>query len=363
MCKMNRSINNKLIQINIMKSILNTILVITSFSTTMFLASCGNETKKEATDAEHHEHADGKEHSEEHIYACPMHPEVIGKEGDKCPKCGMALEHNDNAGKSNGLTYFMQFSSMPNELEVGKEGLLSFTPKIKGKENEAVPLDVVHEKKLHLIIASKDLSYFEHIHPEYQADGSYQIKVLSKNQNYTISKGHNETRFDKGGEYILFADYAPTGGTHQMEKIPVTVKGTAYKPTVYSKERLSVNVDGYTVTIEAEGGKWASNQQMHINAVVKKGNQIIDANTFENYLGAKAHMVVLKTETFEYLHVHPGVENGNLDLHTTFESAGIYRGWIQFQTDGKVHAADFVIAVEQGAGTTKTDNMKNMKGM
>ena len=25
-------------------------------------------------------------------YACPMHPEVTGKESDKCPKCGMNLE-------------------------------------------------------------------------------------------------------------------------------------------------------------------------------------------------------------------------------------------------------------------------------
>ena len=24
-------------------------------------------------------------------YTCPMHPEVTGKQGDKCPKCGMAL--------------------------------------------------------------------------------------------------------------------------------------------------------------------------------------------------------------------------------------------------------------------------------
>lgn len=27
-----------------------------------------------------------------HVYVCPMDPEVTGKEGDKCSKCGMALE-------------------------------------------------------------------------------------------------------------------------------------------------------------------------------------------------------------------------------------------------------------------------------
>lgn len=30
-----------------------------------------------------------------HVFACPMHPEVMGKEGDKCSKCGMALVHKD----------------------------------------------------------------------------------------------------------------------------------------------------------------------------------------------------------------------------------------------------------------------------
>ena len=25
-------------------------------------------------------------------YACPMHPEVTGKQGDKCSKCGMTLK-------------------------------------------------------------------------------------------------------------------------------------------------------------------------------------------------------------------------------------------------------------------------------
>lgn len=28
----------------------------------------------------------------EQNYSCPMHPEVTGKEGDTCSKCGMKLE-------------------------------------------------------------------------------------------------------------------------------------------------------------------------------------------------------------------------------------------------------------------------------
>ncbi len=30
-----------------------------------------------------------------HVFACPMDPEIMGKEGEKCSKCGMALVHKD----------------------------------------------------------------------------------------------------------------------------------------------------------------------------------------------------------------------------------------------------------------------------
>lgn len=334
-----------------MKKNLKTVIVGLGISSALVLSSCGGTETNH--DDNHHPHTDGSEH----IFACPMHSEVTGKVGDKCPKCGMELEHNDNAGKSNGQTYMMKFSASPTQLESGKEAVLSFTPQIKGKENQAVPLDIVHEKKLHLIVASKDLAYFEHIHPEYQADGSYQIKVLAKAKEYTNGKGHNETKFDFGGDYMLFADYAPIGGTHQLEKIPFYVKGVATKKVTYSKESLSVNVDEYTVSLEADGGKWVTNKAMHIKAIIKKGNQILDANSFENYLGAKSHMVVLKTESFDYLHVHPEVENGALDLHTTFEKEGIYRAWLQFKIDGVVHTADFVLIVK--AGSTNEKNVSH----
>ena len=69
-----------------MKTILKTVIVTACVSTAMFLASCGSETKKE----NNHEHS-GSDNHDEHIYTCSMHPEVVGKKGDKCPTCEMDL--------------------------------------------------------------------------------------------------------------------------------------------------------------------------------------------------------------------------------------------------------------------------------
>jgi Heavy metal binding domain len=32
-----------------------------------------------------------EQQQEQQNYSCPMHPEVKGNAGDKCPKCGMNL--------------------------------------------------------------------------------------------------------------------------------------------------------------------------------------------------------------------------------------------------------------------------------
>lgn len=62
-----------------MKNSLFTILLVFALATTfsLVLTSCGGSKTEQA---------------EEIGYACPMHPEVKGKEGDTCSKCGMALE-------------------------------------------------------------------------------------------------------------------------------------------------------------------------------------------------------------------------------------------------------------------------------
>ena len=314
----------------------------TVIAVSFFTISCNNETSTNKENAV----ATTDEH--EHSFRCPMNCEkgkTYDKEGD-CPICGMKLEHYD--GTDSGFTYKMQYASTPAQLEAGKAGTLSFTPKVVGKESEAVALDVQHEKKIHLIVVSNDLSYFEHIHPEYQADGSYQISVLEKNKTYTIGPGNSETRVDFGGDYTLFADYLPSGGSHQVEKVSFSVQGTAKPAVTFSSEKLSGSSDNFSVTLKPSGGKLFTGAQMHISGMLMKDGKEIDVNSLENYLGAKAHMVVVSLNDKEYLHVHPDVSGGKFDLHTTFMKTGIYRGWIQFKSNGKVHTIDVTMNVKEG---------------
>jgi hypothetical protein len=322
-----------------MKTIIkNMAFALLAGAASMAVTSCGSKST---------EKNDPSEAGMQASYACPMHPEVTGKEGDTCHKCGMKLElvRADKAANTN--SYYMAFKSEP-AIEAGKAARLSFTPSIKGNESEMVPLDIQHDKKLHLIVVSKDLSYFDHIHPEFQASGSYDINVLPKGTDYTNGRFHNETKFELGGDYVLFADYVPSGANHQLERIELNVLGTPYQSRKYTTAKTVSITDGYEVTLEPEGGKFFSEGISHISGIIKKDRKEIFADSFENYLGAKAHVVVISEDTQNYLHVHPEVVNGRLDLHTTFGKPGIFRGWLQFQTNGTVHTADFIIKVEEG---------------
>lgn len=87
------------------KSITSVVFLLAGlFFVSMVAMNCSG---KKAEQTEHqHDEGDSTDHHEMEMdstqtaYACPMHPEVTGKEGDKCSKCGMKLEavkeHNDD---------------------------------------------------------------------------------------------------------------------------------------------------------------------------------------------------------------------------------------------------------------------------
>ncbi|MCC6279965.1 MAG: hypothetical protein IT262_05165 [Saprospiraceae bacterium] len=278
-----------------------------------------------------HQHADAAQTAVAGArYQCPMDCEKgkLYEQPGTCPVCNMDLQAVQTGATAQ--TYVVALATEPAAVAAGKPVQLRFTPGIAGKPGEAVPLDVVHEKKMHLILVSEDLSWFDHQHPEYNGTGL--------DLAYT---------FPQGGQYFLFADYKPAGAGHQVEKLPLRVSGPAPQPVTYAAARATVLVDGYEVSLTPMGGKWLTNKALHITGQVKKAGRPLDVSDFENYLGAKAHVVLVGLEDKTYEHVHPDVQAGAFDLHTTFAKPGLYRMWMQFQTEGKVHTADFVLAVEE----------------
>ncbi|MBC7922387.1 MAG: hypothetical protein H7Z75_15010 [Ferruginibacter sp.] len=297
----------------------------------------------QATNHEHHpsgkdtlaQSSQGPDHAGSHVYSCPMHPEVTSNSAGKCSKCGMALVHTDQA--ANSKKYRMEFLAKPAQIEAGKSAALSFTPKEESNAQAPVPLDVVHEKKIHLILVSKDLSYFSHEHPAYQAAGDYVW----------------EHTFPSGGEYLLFQDFTPKGAAHQLSRIPVQVAGQPKAAVKYTAQNLDWKKDGYEVKLGFDKTPLQTNQATEVKITVAKDGKSV--TNLDNYLGALGHMVIISADTEDYLHVHPlesQTQGPDIVFHSSFDKPGFYRVFLQFNHEGKIQTADFTIQVQSAPSNT-----------
>ncbi|WP_409416599.1 heavy metal-binding domain-containing protein [Flavobacterium sp. PS2] len=286
------------------------------------LSACNNTGKKQNTsDMDIHQHA-----NEVTNYVCPMHPEVTGKKGEKCSKCGMELE--PSAAKKDRV-FDVKLSSNPEVIQAGKPTNLSISVTEDGKN---VTMDVVHEMKMHLLVMNEELTWFDHVHPKEQTDGTYSV---------------SET-FPGGGKYLLFTDYKPVGASGNVKMMEVEVKGTPLDIPKMATEKLVSKVDNYTVTL-TNGNDLKTDRGQLLKFTVEKGGKKLEEKDIEQYLGASAHIVMVAKETKDFLHIHP-ISDKNFPIYaeTQVKKAGIYRMWVQFKIDGKLHTADFTVNVSEG---------------
>ncbi|WP_308637767.1 hypothetical protein [Paenibacillus silvisoli] len=189
----------------------------------------------------------------------------------------------------------------------------------------------LHEKLLHLIVVSKDLSYFSHIHPEYNGEGLFTV----------------DTKFPFGGEYRLFAEYQPEGGATVVSRQTIRLSGEKRQAPLIVDKTLTKSTGHELVTL-THGALKAGDETMLTFRLADAATKT-PVRDLEPYLGAAGHVVIVSGDAEQYIHVHPDDANGSgpeAVFHAVFPKAGIYKVWGQFAREGRAITVSYTLRVE-----------------
>ncbi|HEX4818088.1 MAG TPA: hypothetical protein VFV66_35550 [Nonomuraea sp.] len=183
---------------------------------------------------------------------------------------------------------------------------------------------VKHEKKMHFVVASRDLTSFQHVHPEMSADGTWTVKLT----------------LPKAGTYRAFADFVPQGGEKLTLGADLQAPGD-FRPEPLPHASRTAMVDDYTVNL---AGNLVPGRSSKLTLTVSRNGEPV--SDLQPYLGAFGHLVALRAGDLAYVHVHPE-ENGEAGPEITFyaevPSGGDYRLFLDFKHDDKVRTASFTV--------------------
>ena len=209
------------------------------------------------------------------------------------------------------------------ELRRGRTETLRFRV-IEDESGETVrDFDVEHTKRMHVIVARRDLTGFQHLHPKQNSDGSWELPL----------------KLDEAGSYRLFADFS-----HEEEKTTLAtdlrVDGSADLRPLPAPAATAISDGGYDVRLEA--GRVRRGDEADLRFTISKGGQAIEP---EEYLGAGGHLVALREGDLAFLHVHP-TEDHAAAFAATFPTAGKYRLFLQFKHEGRIQTVAFTQEVK-----------------
>src|SRR5205807_8547435 len=102
----------------------------------------------------------------------------------------------------------------------------------------------------------------------------------------------------------------------------------------------TATVDALRVSL-SEGAAKAGSESALAFQVTRAGRPV----AVQDYLGAKGHLVALRQGDLAFLHVHP--DQDRLRFMAEFPTAGTYRLYLQFKSDGRVHTAAFTQEVSR----------------
>jgi hypothetical protein len=191
--------------------------------------------------------------------------------------------------------------------------------------------DVLHERRLHLIMLSRNMIDYLHLHPTMGDDGHWSVDLPAL----------------APGSYRVFADFQPTGSENLTLGADLSVAGDVHRADLPEPATVA-DVDGYVVTMDGTPAVGDA----ELSFTVRLDGDVVRT---EPYLGAAGHLVAIRSGDLAYLHVHPH-EEGTASVVTftgEFPTAGTYRLFFDFSHDGVVRTAPFTVVVgDEGSAPT-----------
>ena len=204
-------------------------------------------------------------------------------------------------------------------------------------DSEGTPVkdfDTLHAREMHMIAVRRDLSGFQHIHPELASDGTWSARIDTS----------------KPGAYRVFADFA-VSGTPITLGTDLLVPGAAIVNDLPAPALTATAGDGYEATIsQGDAGSATSFE------ITRNGEPVEE---LEPYLGADGHLVALREHDLAFLHTHPEGEpggSGPISFEVDYPTAARYRLFVQFKADGEVRTAAFTVTSKGDVGEKAHDD-------
>jgi Cupredoxin-like domain len=242
--------------------------------------------------------------------------------------------------------YRAEFRTIPAQAKAGEPVQLVFT--IRDFFGKAVPnLQIEHTKPMHLMVVSRDLSEFDHIHPEPVPGSVFRVPHV----------------FAHGGDYRLYADYTPIGAANRIEAFDVNVAGMPRAQVPLATTTTWNNtLDGLRMVMTTDK-PLRTGDDIGFSVTISDAATGAPVHNLQPYLGAWAHIAIISEDTQDFLHVHPAEEPGQfaatyrggptpnvIRTQTGFRRAGVYKMWIQVQRGNRVIGVPFIYRVAAGTG-------------
>ena len=254
----------------------------------------------------------------------------------------------------------VDMETLPAEITAGAQATITFS--IRDDNNKPIKdLLITHDRIIHVVIISEDLSVFGHIHAE---DIGPITAEMRENARFPV-----RYVFPKAGKYTIAVDFA-YGGRGYSELLDLEVSGSPAMGSVQKDLSREKDFNGHRVKLAVFPEIPVAGKETVLRyTFTKSGQPVAD---IEPYLSAAMHLAVINEGMQHYvIHAHgdsPGAmhhkgHEGHMATHiahsvpagakfgpeieanAVFPVKGTYKIFSEILHDGKVRLIEFMVEV------------------